>query len=538
MNLGEKGGGVVLSCRSSRFLLAVCSFPLIACGSLLAQTAPAKLPIPSETAQAEALKLASAVYGADFAKAKTAELRVELAQEMIRKSAEAKDDPAARFILLRVATDVGAQAGNANVAIKAIEEMAVAYDINAPKMKIEALAKASQAAKTAKQHEEIVSLASLLIATLVAEDRLDEAKDLGTTAEASAQQAKNPDLLNDTIACTAELEEIAKAYSEVKPAMAALEKAPTDPAANLAVGKYLCFVKGDWDRGIPMLALGNREPLKSLAVTELQGLASWDDRVKLADGWWDLAESETGIARKHLQRRAVHWYRPALPFIRGLSRDRVAKRVAELADVSSSPSADPERDADVTRKDGWIQIFRNQSLKGWKADQNGGIWSVSNGALVGRGTQHQASHLYYDGSFADFELRAEVRINATGNSGLFFRSQPALRKGSPCPVGYEVQIIGSRVKTAGRTGTILATRRQLPDTQSLAVVHDNLAKDGQWFQLHIVAKGYRITVAIDGRMVVDVTDSNHWHRSGLIAVQQYRADTIVSFRNLEVKPLR
>ena len=44
-----------------------------------------------------------------------------------------------------------------------------------------------------------------------------------------------------------------------------LEKQPGDPTANLAAGRYYCFVKGDWEMGIPMLALGSETALKELA---------------------------------------------------------------------------------------------------------------------------------------------------------------------------------------------------------------------------------------------------------------------------------
>ncbi len=36
-----------------------------------------------------------------------------------------------------------------------------------------------------------------------------------------------------------------------------LKESPDDPAANLAVGSYLCFNKDQWERGLPMLAKGS-----------------------------------------------------------------------------------------------------------------------------------------------------------------------------------------------------------------------------------------------------------------------------------------
>ena len=36
--------------------------------------------------------------------------------------------------------------------------------------------------------------------------------------------------------------------------MAALKHNPHNPDASLTVGKHLCFTKGDWTNGLPMLA--------------------------------------------------------------------------------------------------------------------------------------------------------------------------------------------------------------------------------------------------------------------------------------------
>jgi hypothetical protein len=36
-----------------------------------------------------------------------------------------------------------------------------------------------------------------------------------------------------------------------------MEDNPAEPGANLAAGRFLCFHKDDWERGVPMLALGS-----------------------------------------------------------------------------------------------------------------------------------------------------------------------------------------------------------------------------------------------------------------------------------------
>ena len=102
------------------------------------------------------------------------------------------------------------------------------------------------------------------------------------------------------------MNEIARSYEGMKEAAAVLEKTRNDPDANLNLGKYKCFMKGDWESGLPMLlVLGSDEKLKSLAAKELAGAAWSDDQVKLGDGWWNLAETQKGRAKKQIQGRAA-----------------------------------------------------------------------------------------------------------------------------------------------------------------------------------------------------------------------------------------
>ncbi len=139
--------------------------------------------------------------------------------------------------------------------------------------------------------------------------------------------------------------EISKAAAEVKPALATLDTNPADPAANLAVGRYYyCLMKGDWAKGVSMLALSSDPTIKVLAEKELQGVTAANDQVALADGWWALAENETGTAKEQLQAHAAGWYKQALPQLGGLVKAKVEKRLNEapaVGEISFKPTIPP-----------------------------------------------------------------------------------------------------------------------------------------------------------------------------------------------------
>lgn len=56
-----------------------------------------------------------------------------------------------------------------------------------------------------------------------------------------------------------------KVLDAVKKAELKLAEKPDDPEANLTLGKYLAFVKGDWEGAIPHLSMGSDAILKAAA---------------------------------------------------------------------------------------------------------------------------------------------------------------------------------------------------------------------------------------------------------------------------------
>ena len=227
--------------------------------------------------------------------------------------------------------------------------MAAAFSIDTLEMKVQVLAKAATIIKKNDEQEQIVEAALAVINQAIAQDKYETADRLGRLALSAAHKAKDAALVKRAKTRIKEIAEAAKAFEEVETAMKTLDEKPLDPEANLAVGKYLCFKKGDWKQGRSMLALGGDATLKALALKEIERPADAAEQARLGDGWWDLAEKEAGAAQKNLQVRACHWYKKALPELSGLAKDKVEKRVAEVEkdDAEAGPDSDahPQRPA-------------------------------------------------------------------------------------------------------------------------------------------------------------------------------------------------
>lgn len=143
---------------------------------------------------------------------------------------------------------------------------------------------------------------------------------------------------------TKEIEAIAAEFEVVKAASLALDAEPTDPDANFAVGRFLCLAKGDWQRGVAMLALGSNEELKVTSVMELE---TKPDAIKLGDAWWKIAESHEGTAKARTQAHAAEWYRKALPGLSGLTKAKTEARLKEIDAQKVADTGKPLQEADA-----------------------------------------------------------------------------------------------------------------------------------------------------------------------------------------------
>jgi hypothetical protein len=192
-----------------------------------------------------------------------------------------------------MAGDLAVAGRDADVTLAAIDQMAVSFGIEAISMKLEALEKV-----------------------------LVEARNANDTA-----------LMDKVSSQVSDLREARMNYEKIKGPMTVLEKNPADPAANFAVGRFNGFYLGDWDKGLPQLALGNEAAIKGLAERELAKPAESARQLELADGWWEVAQKQMGSMQNTVQRHAAEWYAKALPGLTGAAKTKAEKRISDAPKV-------------------------------------------------------------------------------------------------------------------------------------------------------------------------------------------------------------
>jgi 3-keto-disaccharide hydrolase len=124
-------------------------------------------------------------------------------------------------------------------------------------------------------------------------------------------------------------------------------------------------------------------------------------------------------------------------------------------------------------------------------------------------------------SYGDFRLRAEVWVDDIANSGIFIRCDDPEQPGAnTC---YEVNIWDTRPDPAYGTGAIVNVAKVNP-----------MPKAGlNWNVMEIEARGTQLTVKLNGKQTVSVSDSKH--ARGRIAFQYGQG--VVRWRKIEIQPL-
>jgi hypothetical protein len=298
-------------------------------GSSLAQ-ADTRSPVPNKSELVESEKLVKSVFKADFAKTKAAD-RAALAAKLFEQAAGSKDDLNVKYVLLREARDMAAKAGDHEMYLKAADEMAADYKISIAEAKaagvdmlVAGVAGADSARDAGQSLLETVDVA-------LSAGEFDAAQKLLRGTDILGRKSGAASLTTAIGLRTKSLAALRKEYEKIADAQKKLETTPTDGAANLLVGKFLCFVKNDWENGLPRLLLGNDDGLRAAAEKDSKAATgAATDKVEAGESWIKLAATFDPLEKSNLEGRALHWFRKSLADISGLAKVKVEKRIEDL----------------------------------------------------------------------------------------------------------------------------------------------------------------------------------------------------------------
>jgi cytoskeletal protein RodZ len=436
-----------------------------------------KLAAPEQDELRRAVNEIRDILKDEYTKAKNPDGKVSLALVLLDHGRKSAGDSVSKYALLTEARDSAAAAGNAELVVKAIDELDQEFEIEAIAMKATSLSEASRHLKDADDRPAFVEATLGAADQAVDADDFENAQKLLASAQSIATKGRDAELRKRVSARLTELKKLEKDSESLAAARKVLDTSPDDPAANSRVGKHLCFYREDWEEGLPMLAKGEDSKLSDLAQRELESPTDVEDQAKLADDWWSVGVTQPAGARERVQQHAGQWYSRSVSTLAGAAKGCAEKRLAQLEgekrpsnskrkqppgvvaipDPNGAPVARP-LDVDFERKFAQRLIDKNVqslSLKGENQGVGGNLktlpeWpfyieaielrapqTLSDEDLIDAQRLHGINNLVVDGDalsergFARFAKTGTLRrvvVRDTKITGAIFRSCPNLEQ--------------------------------------------------------------------------------------------------------------
>jgi len=345
-----------------------------------AVSALAKTPVPDAARVAQCESAIEKKYRDQFTYG-NADVKQQTSAKLYDESLNASD-PAMELASLRLAARLALEASDFSRAMEICDQMGERFDMDILPVKAELLSRAVGYAQTTKNQADLAAVCVTAGFQAIAADNYSIAGAIAVLAKSAAQKSGDAALVWQAGFLADETEECGTAYEGVEQAAAILKKNPNDPAANLAMGKFLCFVKNDWDKGLPLLALGSDETLKSVANQDIAG-ATKDpsEKAALGDAWWKLSGAvlDDGDGDSY-QERARYWYMKSIADAEMPEKRSLYERLSER--VKSVPTQPAEVHI-FSRVSGteFIDIYSDQAQ--WRSSQGGAIGNRINQVSLG-----------------------------------------------------------------------------------------------------------------------------------------------------------
>lgn len=214
--------------------------------------------------------------------------------------------------------------------------------------------------------------------------------------------------------------------------------------------------------------------------------------------------------------------------------------------VAAWPLARLSADEKGTDKDGFVPLFGTPTWTIHQGEAN--TWAVTDdGTIFTR--RGGGGWLMTKKEYADFELRLEVKLSKDADTGITFRSSLDVdaKSGSINQIQFADEEIAKAKNwpSRWRTGGIFDVVGPQKEGATKPA--------GEWNDLHIVARGHKVTVDINGTRVLDVDLEQFKDRvtqkkeflyvhpdllreKGHIGLQSWNG--LVEFRKVRIKELR
>jgi hypothetical protein len=300
-----------------------------------AATGLKKAPLPSSGQRATARKQVKALYAEDLRAAKTQLQIWNLARKIGEAAGDSRNDADSTYALSFEAIDLYIASDDLLSAFRLVDDLASKIEINVVSQKLDLFKRIAKETKSVPVKRMLAVIGLRLGTDFVSTEDYAAAKDVVTRSVDLAKVARDQVVAERA---TVQLERVTGMLNNWQDVVAARQRLMMNErnmSANETVGRYLCFVRQDWDAGLPKLALSGSIELRPVALKDLATPRDAEDMAVTAEVWWDIAQKKNETERKQILPRVAYWYEKALPNLTGLAKVTAEKRL-EVAYTTAS----------------------------------------------------------------------------------------------------------------------------------------------------------------------------------------------------------
>ena len=368
-------------------------------------------PVPSKEQLREPKKLIRSLFSDQYAD-RSENGKRSLATLLLTQGLETKDDPVARYALLSEALEFSKKVGDTETAWAVTDVIVEDYEVDPFEFRCDVLRELGKSSEDPAAFSTMAGDCQELIDRELELDQYESALAKSRKLLVVAKKGANEATIEFLDKSVKRIKKLATAYSAIEDQVAIAKEQPGNQAANQATGEFYCFQKGDFDKGLPFLALGDSAEMSTLAKQDLNSGGVTEQLVALGDSWWELAENENSDhSARIIKNRAFEIYFDVVAKTTGLTRKRIEKRLSER---------EPETNiVDLLAKNLWQVKWESTTWEQVRLEENQIFANVNTGKnyvfeceVVGENMEAWTADrkLYYQFQYIDGALQV-ARLN-------------------------------------------------------------------------------------------------------------------------------
>jgi hypothetical protein len=142
---------------------------------------------------------------------------------------------------------------------------------------------------------------------------------------------------------------------------------------------------------------------------------------------------------------------------------------------------------------GFVSLFNGKDLKSWKNADKQPEWTVENGLI--HYTGEKGKNLATAKNYKDFEMWVDWKITKGGDSGIYLRGKPQVQI-------WDSTVLEGNLKSDRNKGSGGLWNNK-PGSNGKVPLEAKDKKVGEWNTFYIKMVGAKVTVVLNGAIVVD-----------------------------------